>query len=251
MKNFYLLKDLNYLEIKQCNEDYIYANWKGYVTVFQVKEGCQAILEHMTNTGIHKLINDNRELKGTWTQAIRWLDNVFMPQFINIGLEKIAFIYSNDNSARYSLDRFLEVNDQYVAQTFENLRLAENWILGKNENNSSSRISEMNISVRQGETHHIININKVLYISCLEGKTVIHTSDQNIEVNLSLKDVLKKFPKNRVEQVHKSYAININQISSIKYYAGGSYHAYLHSLSKVKIPVGRKYTKQLKVRLGI
>ena len=231
-------------------DGYLYANWKGYVSIGQVKDGCISILGEKKKLKVINLINDNRELYGTWTQAIRWLDKDFMPLFVDMGLGKIAFIYSTDLSARYSLDRFLEVNDQYIAQTFESFESAENWLLEKNKSHTSSSTGS-SISVRQGDLHHIIEIDNILYISCIEGKVAIHTKKQIIEVNHTLKDLLARFSEDRIIQIHKSYAVNLNEISAIKYYAGGSYHAYLNSLSKVRIPVGRKYAIDLKNKLGI
>lgn len=246
-----VVREVSYLQTSLHSEGYIYANWRGYVTVTQVKEGCKAILQDMKDNGCTMLLNDNRELRGTWTQAIRWLESDFMPDFISMGLERIAFIYSGDPSARYSLDRFLEVNDQYVAQTFESYPLAEDWLLDRIPDEDSSQTPKGSISIRQGETHHLVTPDSILYISCLKGKCVIHTEKSDLEVNHTLKDVLKKLEGSVVTQIHKSYAINTRQISAIKYSGGGAYQAYLHSLAKVRIPVGRKYASELKTKLGI
>jgi hypothetical protein len=117
-----------YLSVEYDERGFLYLNWKGYVSVSQVKEGVEKILEVLKTHYCTRLLNDNRELFGSWTQSIRWLETDFMPRAIALGLEKIAFIYSRDPSARYSVDRFLEVNDQYSAQTFHDYRTAEDWL---------------------------------------------------------------------------------------------------------------------------
>jgi DNA-binding LytR/AlgR family response regulator len=240
-----------YLSVEYDERRFLYANWKGYVSVGQVKEGVEKILEALQRYACSRLVNDNRELFGTWTQSIRWLEMDFMPRMIAAGLEKIAFIYSRDPSARYSVDRFLEVNDQYSAQTFDDYRTAEDWLLEVVDPQELRPEYPDVLAVRDHDRHLLIPFGDIYYMMSEKGETVIHTRKQIYTTRVPIKDLVAKLPSEQFVQTHRSYVINLHEVATLKYYAGGAYHACLKELPKIRIPVSRQHAGELKARLGI
>jgi len=229
---------------------YIYANWKGYVDIHQVKQGGEQVLAALKHYQCTGLINDNRELFGSWTQAIKWLGDDYMPRLLDAGLQKIAFIYAKDPSARYSVDRFLEINDQYTGQTFEDFRTAEDWLLEKTGIELRPETSRQ-LTIRDHDHHWVIRLSDIYYLFSSGGVTNIHTRDRVYTSQMTLKDLMLKLPAVQFMQIHRSYLINVNEVITLKYYAGGAYHIFLKGLPKIKIPVSRQYAEELKIRLGI
>jgi LytTr DNA-binding domain len=240
-----------YLVVEYDERGFVYANWKGYVSVEQVKEGVEKILNLHIQYHCHRLINDNRELFGSWTQCIRWFETDFMPRAIATGLEKIAFIYSRDPSARYSVDRFLEVNDQYSAQTFEDHRTAIDWIMGVVAPQELRPEYPDILAVRERDRHLLIPFGDIYYIMSEKGETVIHTRKQIYNCRISIKDMCAKLPPEQFIQTHRSYVVNLHEVATLKYYAGGAYHVCLKELPKIRIPVSRQQAIGLKARLRI
>src|SRR5688500_2483281 len=78
----------------QPKENWIYVNWIGLQSVETVKEGGQAMLEMLQQTGCHKILNDNRELVGPWDNANDWVEQTWTPNMIANGLRYLAFIVS-------------------------------------------------------------------------------------------------------------------------------------------------------------
>ena len=77
-----------------------------------------------------------------------------------------------------------------------------------------------------------------------EGNYIeIHCRDKKILTRSTLKEFLRKVPRDRFVQVHKSYAINIDCIEAIEYSQ--------IIIQKDTIPISRSYTQDLKKRLAI
>ena len=226
---------------------FIYHQWRGYIPVSEIKVGCEAILAAVIQKSCYLIVSDQLEVKGTWSQALRWMETDYLPRLVNTRNIKIAFIYSRQMAAQYSLNRLLEVNDQYVAQAFEDYSTAENWLLERAETDSSPTGM---LSIRQNGIHKVIDLNDIYYLSIENNDVCIKTKRATYNTRSTLKALIKKLSPD-FQQIHRSYIINIKEVSTVKYYAGGSYHAFLKDLPKMSIPVSRNYAPILKKRLGI
>lgn len=249
-----ILHNTPFARLEYDSRGFLYFNWIGYVSVEQIKTAASWLLEAVVNKGVHNLINDNRQLMGTWTQAIRWLADEFIPRAVAIGLRRIAYIYSPQASARYSVDKFLEENDMYVAQTFEHYDEAERWILQElNLPTAPLSISVEGdlLSIRENGKHVIIRLEDINYVAA-DGKfVVIDTNTQTYRAKLTLRDFETRLPGKTFLRVHRGFIIALDKISHIVYAAGGSYIAFLRSKPKLQLPVSRKYAALLKKRLSI
>jgi len=78
---------------------FVYHQWNGYVPVKHIKEGCEAILEASREKSCPNIISDQLEVKGTWSQALKWMGKDYLPRLVSLGDVKIAFIYSRQMAA--------------------------------------------------------------------------------------------------------------------------------------------------------
>lgn len=219
----------------------IHADWTGYVSVAQVKEGCEQILLSMRENKCALLINDNRKVKGTWTQAIKWLEEDYLPRLVKENLKKIAFLYSPELSARYSVNRLLEVYDQYEGQAFEEFDAAAKWITEQSLDESHKVV----LIKSEGELLRI-STDEIFYVSTIERKTLVQTAKAQILTNYSLNELLDILPRPQFFRIHKSYIVNTQKIKSLKYLAGGYYKIYLTDMGKTFLTVSRTCAKELK-----
>ena len=237
-----------FLDIYYSEKGLLYANWKGYVTVNNVKTGCEALLNVMKDTACFYLVNDNRKVLGTWTQSIKWLENDFMPRMVQHGLKKIAYLYSPDLSARYSLDRLLEVNDEYEAQTFDSFEKATFWLIGEVliEEHSATHLH-----IKNQNNYSKILLDDIYYISTHDGQSIIQTKTAQYFTRKSLAKLIKELPSTAFYRIHKSHIVNIQKIENLKYHAGGYYHLFLKDFGKVYLTVSRNRIKDLKQLLFV
>lgn len=106
-------------------------------------------------------------------------------------------------------------------------------------------------SFRNKGEHVIIRFGDILYLSSRGMKTILHTHHGDFETNLLLKMACKKLPERDFLRVHKSFVVNLNRISRLQYFMGGSYIALLNDGDETELPVGRRYVLDLKKRMGI
>ncbi len=242
-----ILQAKSYLKLYYCEDNFLHIDWQGYISVEQVKEGCELIVEAVQSKQCYQAINDNRKVKGSWTQAIKWLEQDYMPRLVKFGVQKVAFLYSPHQSARYSVDRLLEVNDQYQAQTFEEFDEASDWLIGRivEENIASPTVL---IKTLSGYTY--FQAEEIYYISRHSRQTLIQTKDHQFFTKKTLSDVLEILPQPGFFRIHKSHIVNIYKIRSLKYHEGGYYHLFLNDFGKIYLTVSRKYINDLKLLLA-
>ena len=120
-----LLRERDFITIWYDPRHFIKVEWRGYYSPDKIKEGCSLLLECFVEKKCTKGLNDARQARGTFLQAVNWLREYFFPQLVVVGAEKVAFVLSPDPASRQSLERALELNDQYEGQVFEDYPMAE------------------------------------------------------------------------------------------------------------------------------
>jgi hypothetical protein len=110
------------------NNNWIYANWKGYQTVEGIKAGCNKMLEIVKTKGCEKILNDNTKVLGTFTATSEWAADYWFPQLINAGLKSFAWVYSPDVFGKFSIQKTIELSKDSPIQTFGNINEAKNWL---------------------------------------------------------------------------------------------------------------------------
>jgi DNA-binding LytR/AlgR family response regulator len=83
-----------------------------------------------------------------------------------------------------------------------------------------------------------INHDEILYVETMDDYIKINTLDgKKILTLMSLKRILEKLPKNKFIRVHRSFAVSISNISSVR--------NQKIIIGDIHIPIGTKYKKEI------
>jgi len=100
----------------------------------------------------------------------------------------------------------------------------------------SNKKETANITVFDGTTNHNILLKDILFLQSEHIYVQIHLkNNQTIVPRISLKDLLAKLPENQFIQTHRSFAINLQNVSS-----WDNEHIYLQEKT---VPVSRSRKK--------
>jgi len=104
-------------------------DWIGYQNYESVYKGGMMMLEMMRKNNCHKIVNDNRHVLGTWSDAADWARETWFPMMEQAGLEYFAWVYSNSAFSKLSAQKSADVTmGKVITQFFTDLQLAEDWI---------------------------------------------------------------------------------------------------------------------------
>jgi DNA-binding LytR/AlgR family response regulator len=120
-------------------------------------------------------------------------------------------------------------------------RLKEYIVLQKRADLYDSLIEEHTITIKDGTTRHVININDILYIEALKDYSKVVTADKKIMTWSKLKHFIDKLPASQFARVHRSYAVALNKIKKTE--ANDLY------VQGIKIPIGKTFKNNLKFLL--
>ncbi|WP_268846512.1 LytR/AlgR family response regulator transcription factor [Flavobacterium aestivum] len=86
-----------------------------------------------------------------------------------------------------------------------------------------------------------INIDEILFIEGMKEYIKVVTTDKTYITHKSLTSLTEEMPADRFMRIHKSYTIALDKVKSIE---GNRIH--IHSYT---IPIGRNYSKDVKIRI--
>jgi hypothetical protein len=111
------------------NENWIHAHWYGYQTLGTVMDGGLTYLDLIRQDPCPKLLNDHRDLVGTFTDANEWIQQIWTPLTINSGLRYIGQVVSPDVFGQLSIeDLKFRISDQLDIHLFDSLEETEEWL---------------------------------------------------------------------------------------------------------------------------
>jgi len=150
----------------------------------------------------------------------------------------------------YSLKAFEEKTLDYLLKPVEPERLTKT--IGKLQEllRSSSPAPAYKVDLIRripclvGQRVRLICLRDVEYISSGVAGTQVHTADEHFYTEITLKALEERAGLHRC---HKQYLVNVECIQEIVFLTNGS--AEILTLSNHKIPVSRRYLKNLKQRL--
>lgn len=88
-----------------CTNEYDEANhwlratWRGFITNEDATQGATKTLEVMGETHTPYLLNDNSQIIGPWFDSVEWLERVWVPQALSLGLRYVAHVMQADANA--------------------------------------------------------------------------------------------------------------------------------------------------------
>lgn len=137
------------------------------------------------------------------------------------------------NHKKYAIDSFVCEPFRFLVKPvdFEEFKTLFLKILEKIEKNNTT------LSFKKGRQRIRLLYEDILFLQSIDHRTCIQTKTEVYDAYIPLSDLINRLNSNIFVQVHRSYVININYISSVlknKVFVRG----YSHS-----IPVSNKYKK--------
>lgn len=111
------------------DEDWIHAQWFGRQTLGSVMDGGLTYLEVMRRKPCAKLLNDHRELVGTFVEANEWIQTVWTPLVMAEGLRSIGQVVSPDVFGHLAIEDLKNrIGDKLDIYLFNDLQEAKHWL---------------------------------------------------------------------------------------------------------------------------
>lgn len=109
--------------------NWIYNNWTGVLPTDKVIQGGQATLDFLRENKCPHMLNDNREVIGSWNAANDWIAKNWVPQVVHLGLKRFAHIVSPGIFGQASAAEMVtRVGTQLEMRLFQNVELAKKWL---------------------------------------------------------------------------------------------------------------------------
>jgi hypothetical protein len=116
-------------------EGWLYARWMGAQSEDDIRSGGEAMLRAMrevaTRYGCGRVLNDNRDVVGSWSHSLTWAANEWLPQMFAAGLRHFAWVLSPDAFAAMSSLRMTATAGNAATQaicTFSGFGEAQAWL---------------------------------------------------------------------------------------------------------------------------
>ena len=117
-----------YYSVELNNSGWIYSRWAGEITEEKIKQGGVTLVSFASESAFPYVINDNRELAGSWLSSVDWIEEELTPKLIEAGVKFIAHILSPDFITKFSAVE-LEARDlDFQFKLCSDLDEAEEWI---------------------------------------------------------------------------------------------------------------------------
>jgi DNA-binding LytR/AlgR family response regulator len=116
-------------------------------------------------------------------------------------------------------------------------------------NQANNQIENNRIVVKNGHHLRIIPVEEIIYIEAYDDYVKIHVTDATLLKKQTLGFYEKAYEKNNFLRVHRSYLIQLNQITKVEPFEKNGHIAILKNNSK--IPLSRSGYVKLKEVLGL
>lgn len=114
-----------------CNEQqqWMEVNWTGYQNFESVQNGGLQMVKVLRSSGLKKVLNDNTEVLGNWSEASDWAGKVWFPMMIEAGLEDFAWVFSPSIFAQLAAQKSVDVSDGKAnVRFFHDIEQAKFWL---------------------------------------------------------------------------------------------------------------------------
>lgn len=116
----------------QDEKNRLYADWTGFQNIESVRRGCMEMLDIVNKTSCSKVLNNNKNVPGTWSEAAEWAGKIWMPMMEQAGVKYFAWVMSSSSFSKLSAEKSVEVTDSNITiEFFTDMQLAEEWIDSK------------------------------------------------------------------------------------------------------------------------
>lgn len=105
------------------------ATWHGLVDTAEATRGAESYLAKVGPFHCPYLLNDNLALRGPWFDSVEWLERVWLPHALALGLRYVAHVVQDDTQADALTLAFPQpLVGRLDLQLFEDVASAEAWL---------------------------------------------------------------------------------------------------------------------------
>jgi hypothetical protein len=115
-------------------EDWIYADWRGFQRPASMREGCEQILLALKKYRTNRVLNDNTHVEGIWSAASEWIARDWFPRMRQAGLQYFAWVYSTSILSQLSTDKTLHLTLEGFVRTFYDVESARHYLRSLKKN---------------------------------------------------------------------------------------------------------------------
>jgi len=104
-------------------------DWTGFQDFDSVKRGCLLMLDYLVKNKCDRIVNDNTNVLGNWSDAVEWVGNEWFPMMEKAGLKYFAHLFSPSTFSQLSAKKSIDIMAGIITtQYFTELDLAREWI---------------------------------------------------------------------------------------------------------------------------
>lgn len=105
------------------------AYWTGYQRIESVQRGGLKILDMVRLNHAKKLLNDNTQVLGNWSESAEWVAKDLMVSMEQVGLKYMAWVQSKGAFSQLSAQKTVEMTEVKIDLAFFNeVQAAERWL---------------------------------------------------------------------------------------------------------------------------
>ncbi len=125
--------------------------------------------------------------------------------------------------------------------SFERFLKAVNKVYDQFVNTKIEESQPDSIFVKTTQKYEKVCFDDILFVEALDNYITIQTAKNKLVTHSTLKDFVQKLPQQNFIQIHKSFVINIEKVTSVE--------GNLLEIDRFKLPVSRNYRNEVKGRL--
>jgi len=144
---------------------------------------------------------------------------------------------------QYALKGYeLDVADYLLKPvSFERFLKAVNKVYDWFEKENMDQVQSGSIFIKTSQKYEKVNFDDILFVGGMENYISIQTSDNKLIAHFKLSAFIEKLPPRNFVQIHKSFVVNIDKVTSLE--------GNLLGIDSYKLPVSRNYTAQIREML--
>jgi ABC-2 type transport system ATP-binding protein len=112
------------------------------------------------------------------------------------------------------------------------------------------RLIPYKVPARKEDRIMLFDPGDILYATSRDGKTILHTSNEEATTNLTLQELESRLVGRGFFKAHRAYLVNLQHIHAVIQYTRNSYTLLLNDTDETMIPLSKQSEKELQMLLG-
>lgn len=104
-------------------------DWTGFQHLDSVQHGCMLMLDYLVKNQCDRIVNENTNVLGNWSDAVDWVGNDWFPMMEKAGLKYFAHLFSPSTFSQLSAKKSIDIMAGIITtQYFTDMASAREWI---------------------------------------------------------------------------------------------------------------------------